>query len=608
MRCADFIADYYYQLGIDTVFMVTGGGAMHLNDAFARHGGFEIVFCHHEQSCAMAADAYFRISGKPAIVQVTTGPGAINALNGVFGAFVDSVPMIIISGQVRTDTISYIAAPGLRQMGDQEAPITHMVKSITKYSKIVMAPDELEETLKVSWFKAITGRPGPTWVDVPINIQGAQIDRSKNDEFVGNMNSDEFLEIKKPTDIDAALDIIVDAIGNSERPIIIAGNGIQFSQTVDELRQIGKQLNIPISTVWNAHDMIPNIHPSFCGRTGSDGDRAGNFAVQNADLIIILGARMAIRQVGFNHNAFGRAAKQIMVDIDPIEMNKPTLRIDYKFEIDLRHLMPKFKKRAFCMKPLKAHVNFLKWCKAKVIKYPTVMPHHYETGTGPVNPYVFVKDLFAALPVDCNIVTGDGTAAVVTFKAADISFGQRLFTNKGCASMGFDLPAAIGAYYADKNKPIICIAGDGSVMMNLQELQTIVGTKIPAKIFILNNNGYHSIRQSQTNYFDGFEVGCGPQSGVTFPEFEKLANGFGINYTRINHKDDCAEVIKKTLRSDGAVICEVMIDMDQLFEPRLSSHKLPDGNLVSSPLEDMSPFLSREEFHAEMIISPLENK
>ena len=279
MRCADFIAVYYHQLGVDTVFMVTGGGSMHLNDAFARHGGFEIIFCHHEQSCAMAADAYFRVSGKPAIVQVTTGPGAINALNGVFGAFVDSVPMIVISGQVRTDTISDIVVPGLRQMGDQEAPITHMVERITKYSKVVMAPDELIEIAKTAWLKAVTGRPGPSWIDIPINVQGAQIDPTANGGPTGNVSFDAFSEVGTSADIGAALDTIIDAISTAERPIMIVGNGIQFSQTVDELRHIGEHLKIPISTVWNAHDIIPNSHPSFCGRTGSDGDRAGNFAV-----------------------------------------------------------------------------------------------------------------------------------------------------------------------------------------------------------------------------------------------------------------------------------------------------------------------------------------
>jgi acetolactate synthase-1/2/3 large subunit len=608
MRCADFLANYFYSLGVDTVFMVTGGGAMHLNDAFARHGGFEIVFCHHEQSCAMAADAYFRVSKKPAIVQVTTGPGAINALNGVFGAFVDSVPMIVISGQVRSDNISSFASPGLRQMGDQEAPVTHMVKHITKYSKIVFAAEELEEIAKTAWIKALTGRPGPTWIDIPINVQGSQIEPKTPTELKRNLNHDALSEVSTSTVIKDAVDTIIDAIQAAERPILIAGNGIQFSQTVDELRRIGKHLKVPITTVWNAHDIIPNSHPSFCGRTGSDGDRAGNFAVQNADLILILGARMAIRQVGFNHTAFGRAAKQIMVDLDPIEMNKPTLRIDNKFEIDLRRFMPEFLKLALEMKPLKTHANFLDWCQAKVIKYPTVLPHHYETQAGPINPYVFVKDLFDALPNNCTVVTGDGTAAVVTFKAANIKADQRLFTNKGCASMGFDLPAAIGAFYANKDRPIICIAGDGSIMMNVQELQTIVGNEVPVKIFVLNNNGYHSIRQSQTNYFEGFEVGCGPQSGVTFPSFEKLAGGFGIDYTRINNKYECATVIQKTLASDNAVMCEVMLNMEQLFEPRLSSRKLPDGNLISSPLEDMAPFLDREEFENEMIVAPLESK
>ena len=601
MRCADFIADYFYSLGVDTVFMVTGGGAMHLNDAFARHGGFELVFCHHEQSCAMAADAYFRVAKKPALVQVTTGPGSINALNGVFGAFVDSVPMIVISGQVRSDTISHIVAPGLRQMGDQEAPVAQMVEHITKYTQVVLTPTELEEAAKAAWINATTGRPGPVWLDIPIDVQGAQID-AKVTASSGIRHVD--LGDVMSQDILSALNTIVEEIRAAERPIIIAGNGISFSETASELLRIGEHLKIPISTVWNSHDIVPNSHISFCGRTGSDGDRAGNFAVQNADLIIILGARMAIRQVGFNHLAFGRAAKKIMVDQDFNEMNKPTLQIDHKIEVDLRYLMPAFLQSVMGVAPMEAHGKFLSWCQDKVAKYPVVLPEHYSTGNGPISPYVFVKMLFDDLPNDCTVVTGDGTAAVVTFKAANLKAGHRLFTNKGCASMGFDLPAAIGAFYARKDLPIVCIAGDGSIMMNVQEMQTIVGNQIPVKIFLLNNNGYHSIRQSQINYFDGFEVGCGPQSGVTFPNFGKLAAGFGMGYQRINNKEECAGVVQSTLRADGPILCEVLIDMEQMFEPRLASKKLLDGSLVSSPLEDMYPFLRREEFEREMIIAP----
>lgn len=573
---------------------------MHLNDAFARHGGYDITFCHHEQACAMAADAYFRISGRPAIVQVTTGPGAINAMNGVFGAFVDSVPMIIISGQVRTDTIGQNVLPGLRQMGDQEAPVVEMARPITKMSHLLRSRDELASVVLQAWILATTGRPGPVWIDVPIDVQGAQFEALATDNCLFEQGEQE----SNPADFIA--ESILEALSRAERPIVIAGNGIRFSQTTDMLRDFGERLGIPITTVWNSHDLIPNSHPSFCGRTGADGDRAGNFSVQNADLIIILGARMAIRQVGFNHQAFGRAATQIMVDVDPLEMEKPTLRVDHKYLCDLRLLMPELISKSTSLSAKPSHLDFLDWCRKKVSKYPSVLEHHFNKGTEPVNPYAFVDALFRLMPSKCNVVTGDGTAAVVTFKAAVIGPNHRVFTNKGCASMGFDLPAVIGAAKADAETPLVCIAGDGSLMMNIQELQTLVGLSIPAKIFILNNNGYHSIRQSQTSYFNGFEVGCGPQSGVTFPDFAKIASGFGIKHIMAATSADCDKAIQQTLSSQGLVVCEVCLDMNQLFEPRLSTRKLPNGDLISSPLEDMAPFLSRQEFEAEMIVSPIE--
>ena len=600
MRCADYLADYFFQKGVDRVFMVTGGGAMHLNDAFGRHGGYDITFCHHEQACAMAADAYFRISGRPAIVQVTTGPGAINAMNGVFGAFVDSVPMIIISGQVRTDTIGRNILPGLRQMGDQEAPVVEMAKPITKMSHLVLSMEELASVVAKAWKQATTGRPGPVWIDVPIDLQGAQYQALETDDNLLKQTEPE----GNPADLVA--EKILEALTHAERPIIIAGNGVRFSQTTDMLRDFGERLSIPITTVWNSHDLIPNSHPSFCGRTGADGDRAGNFSVQNADLIIILGARMAIRQVGFNHRAFGRAATQIMVDLDPLEMEKPTLRIDQKYMCDLRLLMPELVSRSASICAKKSHLNFANWCREKVAKYPTVLKHHINRTSEPVNPYAFVDALFSLMPPKCNVVTGDGTAAVVTFKAATIGPDHRVFTNKGCASMGFDLPAVIGAAKADASTPLVCIAGDGSLMMNIQELQTLVGMNVTAKIFVLNNDGYHSIRQSQRNYFDGFEVGCGPQSGVTFPDFGKIASGFGIKFIKAATSADVEKSIVAAFAEEGLVICEVKLDMTQLFEPRLSSRKLLNGDLVSSPLEDMAPFLPRSEFEAEMIIPPVE--
>lgn len=603
IRAADWISNFLYSHGLDTVFMVTGGGAMHLNDAFGRNKDFKVVHCHHEQACAMAADAYFRISGKPAVVQVTTGPGGVNALNGVYGAFVDSVPMVIVSGQVRSDTISDLVDPCLRQLGDQEARITDMARPVTKTARLVKHIDELPIVLKEAVAECQTGRPGPVWIDVPLDIQAAVMPGSSPKE---NLIKFEDLSLAF-NNVDADAQIVVDALEVAERPIIIAGNGVRFSGTTEILRQLGKLLQIPITTVWNSHDLIGNDHPSFCGRSGADGDRAGNFSVQNADLILIIGARMAIRQIGFNHEAFGRNAKKIMVDADRAEMEKQSLAVDIRLQYDLRHFLPVLRQKFHDYVPKQSHTDYLFWCHQKVRKFPVYLPHHDKAQPGTINPYKFVRDLFKVLPLDSTIVTGDGTAAVVTFKVANISSGQRLFTNKGCASMGFDLPAVIGAHAASPKTPIICIAGDGSLMMNLQELQTIVHHNIPVKLFVLNNDGYHSIRQSQTNYFDGFEVGCGPNSGITFPSFEAISKAFGFEYARVDDSSDSLKIIKEVVTSAGAVFCEVMVDKEQLFEPRVSSRKLSSGEMVSNPLEDMTPLLSREQLEAEMIIDLWQN-
>ena len=597
-RVADWVSKFLFANGFDTVFMVTGGGAMHLNDAFGRNPDFHVIHCHHEQACAMAADAYFRISGKPAVVQVTTGPGGVNALNGVFGAFVDSVPMVIVSGQVRSDTISNFVDPRLRQLGDQEVRIIDLAKPVTKTARMIKHIDELQSVFEEAVVECQTGRPGPVWIDVPLDIQAATMPENNLIENLTNYEDRSF----DSKNIDADAQLVVDALKMSERPIIIAGNGVRFSGTTEILRQLGKLLQIPITTVWNSHDLIGNDHPSFCGRSGADGDRAGNFSVQNADLILIVGARMAIRQIGFNHVAFGRNAKKIMIDVDRAEMDKQNLAVDIRLQQNLRHFLPAFFQKYQDYVPKQSHKDYLSWCHQKVENFPVFLPHHEQAQPGTINPYKFVQNLFNVLPFDSKIVTGDGTAAVVTFKVANISNDQRLFTNKGCASMGFDLPAVIGAHVASPETPIICIAGDGSLMMNLQELQTIVHHKIPVKLFVLNNDGYHSIRQSQTNYFDGFEVGCGPNSGITFPNFKAISEAFGFEYACINEASDSLRIIKEAVTSESAVFCEVIVDKEQLFEPRVSSRKLPSGEMVSNPLEDMTPLLSREQLKAEMII------
>ena len=597
MRVADYVVEQIVAAGIETVFMVTGGGAMHLNDAFGRHPKLRRVFCHHEQACAIAAEAYFRVKGKPAAVNVTTGPGGINALNGVFGAYVDSVPMIVVSGQVRTDTISGDIVPGLRQFGDQEADIVSMARPITKGAVVIRKPSDVFEQVNRLITLATDGRPGPVWIDIPINIQAALVEQPTQ------ASAKPEATLLDGAALDYEIDTLVERLKTSKRPVIIAGNGSRFSGEYETFLKIVETLGIPVTTVWNAHDLIWNEHPCYAGRPGADGDRAGNFVVQNCDLLLILGARMHIRQVGFNWQTFARAATKVMVDADVVEMNKPTLPIDHKINADLRQFLPRLLERFEGWTRPNAHVEYLAWCRARVKRYTVVQPYHSTTAAGTVSSYNFIEALFAELTANDIIVTGDGTAAVVTFKVARIKPRQRLFTNKGCASMGYDLPAAIGAAHARPGARVICITGDGSIMMNLQELQTIVGQNLPIKIFLLNNDGYHSIRQSQHNYFDGFEIGCGPASGLTFPDFGRIAAGFGIKYSRISTLETMPGDIAASLaQSDGPSFCEVMIDKSQFFEPRLSSKTLPDGSMVSAPLEDMAPFLDRAELEENMLI------
>ena len=584
--------------GIDTCFMVTGGGAMFLNDALYQNKKIRKIFCHHEQACAMAADAYYRLSGKPAIVQVTTGPGSINALNGIFGAHVDSVAMIIIAGQVKSiDMISLNKKlKNLRQFGDQETDIRSISKAITKknftISKVKNVSSIIDEAIEIS----TSGRPGPVLVEVPLDIQNTSLNKFKKTQ-----NKKQNIKINSQYE-KRKLKFLLEKIKNSKRPIMIVGNGVRFSNSFKLFKKLIKKLKIPVLTVWNSHDLIENDNPYYAGRPGLDGERAGNFNIQNSDLLIIMGARMHVRQIGYNFKSFAREAYKVMIDIDKAEINKKNLNIDLKIVTEINGFIKRLlntKSKNF-YNP--SHQKYLKWCKNNVKKFNILQKRHLKFNPNHINPYAFTANLFDNIKQNSNIITGDGTAAVITFKAAKLKKNQRLFTNKGCASMGYDLPAIIGAFFSNNKKDLICITGDGSVMMNLQELQTISGYKIPAKIFILNNEGYHSIRQTQHNYFNGREIGCGKSSGLTFPSFKKIANAFNFKYFRIKNIKDCKQKMKSILNYKKGLICEVNIDKNQLFEPRIVSYKDSKGRLKTPPLEEMSPILSKKIFNETMII------
>ena len=609
IRVADFIAQTLATHGIRHVFLVTGGGAMHLNDAFGRCEGMTYIACHHEQACAIAAESYARLSGRMAAVNVTTGPGGLNTLTGIHGAWTDSIPMIVISGQVRTETlVACNGDPDLRQLGDQEVDIVRIVTPLTKYAVLVTDPQSIRYHLERALHLAKMGRPGPVWIDVPMNVQGAMVEEASLTPY----DPAEDAPAAGPDHLDAAIQEVLARLRSAQRPVILPGTGIRIAGAYDTFRRVVDRLKIPVAIAFNAQDLLPDGHPCYVGRPGTVGDRPGNFAVQNSDFLLVLGCRLNIRQISYNWKAFARGAFKVMIDIDAAELRKPTLDIQLPIHADLNLFLEKLLEQTESYEPPSAHSNYLDWCKSRQRRYPVVLPE-YAAKREPVNPYCFTEALYEQLPEGQVVVTGDGTACVTTFQAAKIKEGQRLFSNSGCASMGSDLPAALGACVATEDlsgrrSPVVCMAGDGSIQMNLQELQTLVTHKLPVAIFLYNNEGYHSIRQTQRNFFPDNIVGCGLESGLGFPDFEKLCAAYGIPYRRVANHAEMAEGITGTLASahSGPSLCEVVLDLDQGFAPKLSSRRLSDGRMVTSPLEDLAPFLSREELAENLLIAPWE--
>ena len=589
-----YLADFLVQQGITACFTITGGGAMHLNDAFGHQAGMRCLYHHHEQACAIAAEGYARHSGKPALTCVTTGPGGTNALTGVMGSWVDSIPMLVISGQVkREETISSTPIP-LRQLGDQEFNIIDVARHMTKYAVMIADPAEIAYHVEKALYLAQNGRPGPVWLDIPLDVQGAAIDPDTLRHF-------------DPAEIDlqaggiaeeTARDILA-RIAAAKRPVLLAGSAVVQSGARDAFVLLAEKLQIPVLTAWGAHDTLWSDHPLFCGKPGTMGTRGGNFVAQNADLLLSIGCRLNLRMIGHNKHQFAKDAYQIVVDIDKAELEKPTLRPNMPIHADLRQVIARLLPLAYA--PSAAHPQWLAWCRAIDAKYPPAKPEWFLQ-EAPLNPYVLMDIFFRALPAGESVVCSNGTACVTGQQAAIATKGMRQIVNSGCASMGYGLPAAIGASIAAQNKRVFCLDGDGSFQMNLQELQTVVHHQMNLKILVVNNNGYHSIRQTQRNYFQPPLVGVSPDSGISFPSLEKLAYAYDIPYLRIDSISSAKEAMTKMLSMEGPVLCEAMVDPDQNFEPKISSKVLPDGRIVSTELDDMFPFLPRDEYDANHIV------
>ena len=594
IKVSDFIAKFIaeHEDTAKTVFMVSGGGNMHLIDSLGKNENLEYVCNHHEQACAIAAEGYARVSNKIGIAYVTTGPGGTNAITGVYGAWVDSIPTMIISGQVKFQTtIASQPELNLRQLGDQEVNIVDIVRPITKYAVMITDKNSIKFHLQKAIYEAKHGRPGPVWLDVPLDIQGAMVDEADLIEF----------EIPEAPKFDTKIPQVLDALKAVKRPVIIVGNGVTLAGANEEFLKLIEILKIPVIGTFARYDIVRNDHELFFGRYGTIGNRAANFVVQNSDLIIAIGARLNIRAVSYNWEFFGREAKKILVDIDQNELNKKTIAADIKIKSDAKVFISDLRSA------LKDELDFGFWleiCKNYRKNYPTIEPFRQNVKEW-VDSYNFF-DVLSNHKRDLVYVFGNGTACVSSYQSLRLYENQKVVVNSGCASMGYDLPAAIGACFANGKKDTICVTGEGSLQMNIQELQTIIHNKLPIKIFVLNNAGYISIRNTQNNFFKGHKVGSDKDSGVSFPNIVKLAEVYGFEACRIENQLNLKGELEEILSKPGAVVCEIMLSPTEKMEPKLSSKIKPDGKMVSKPLEDMFPFLPREEFYKNMIIKPID--
>jgi acetolactate synthase-1/2/3 large subunit len=582
-----------------TIFLVSGGGCMHLLDSVRRTAGLSYVCNHHEQACAIAAEGYARVTNRIGLALVTTGPGGTNAVTGVMGAWVDSIPLLIVSGQVKLET-TILQAPGLRQLGDQEINIVDIVKPITKYAVTVTDKNDIRYVLQKAIFLATTGRPGPVWIDIPLDIQASIIDESNLREFDPSEADPGYDQAA----IDAAAMELSHRLATANRPVLIAGNGVRLAGAIDEFRALVTSLKIPVLTAISGIDLLASDHPYFFGRPGILGARAANFIMQNSDLLIVLGTRMNLRIIGYAYPTVARAAYKVMIDADRNELRKPTFEPDLGIHDDAGH----FIRRLRSLLPVSGteKSEWLAYCRRVRDAYPVVTAEH-RARTGYVSSYHFAEVLSRHAPPGATIVTGNGCAYTSIFQAMSVKEKQRVFANVGCAAMGYDLPAAIGACCATGGGPIILVTGDGSIMMNLQELQTIISHRMPIKVFLFNNDGYLSMKITQDAFFEGCYTGADPSSGVVIPDLKRIASAFGFKVASIRDADELEQNLGSILETAGPLFCEVRLHPHEKLYPKVHSVRRDDGTMVSRPLEDLFPFLDRDEFRNNMIVKPLED-
>ncbi|MBC7766237.1 MAG: thiamine pyrophosphate-binding protein [Hyphomonadaceae bacterium] len=601
MKVSDYVVSYLEQLGVRDIFLVSGGGNMHLIDAVGRNNKMRYICNHHEQASAMAVEGYARFKNDLGVAFVTTGPGGTNAITGVTGCWLDSIPSLTISGQVKLEDTIYQNDMGLRQFGDQELNIVDLVKSITKYAVMITDKNTIKYHLQKAVYLAKSGRPGPCWIDIPLDIQGSQIDENALISFTP---PSEALE----QGMHAQIDQVVTLLKNAHRPLIIAGNGIRLSGAEEQLLKLIETLQIPVISSINGKDLVGEEYPYFVGTPGISGQRGANFAMQNCDVLLSIGSRLMLRHIGFTYKHFARKATKVVVDIDSAELAKKSIQAHLPICTDagkfIHALRKSWQEKGF---GALACDTWQKKCVHWKEHYNNADACHVEQKDH-VNSYCFLQNMWDYFSPNDHIVTTNGTAYISSLQALKLKQGQRLIYNKACASMGYGLPAAIGACIANDRKTMYCFENDGSLQMNIQELQTVVHYKLPIKMIVFNNDGYLSIKITQSNFFPDNFTACHPDSGVSCPDLQKIATAYGIPFNRIHTMSEMDEKVKEMMASDGAFICEVMMDPWQPMLPKISSMKKPDGKMVSKPLEDMFPFLPREEFEANMLIELVEDE
>ena len=597
-KLSDYVIQFIADCGIRHVFLVPGGGAMHLNESLARCGDVEFVCNLHEQASAIAAEAYSKATNHLGCCVVTAGPGGTNAITGLAGAWLDSTPCVFISGQVKRADSMFApdgTPSGVRQVGVQEIDIVSIVRSLTKYAVKIDDPHSIRYHLEKALYLAQSGRPGPVWIDIPLDVQAAPIDVTQLAPFDTSAAAAENRVAER--DLPSLVRETISALNASERPLVLVGNGARLSRAERELGDVLNLLDVPVETTWLAIDMVAEDDPLFVGRPGSVAPRGANFAVQNCDFLLSIGARLDRVVTGFAPENFARHAYKVMVDIDRAELDKMGTSVHLPICADAGDFMRELLRQAGGVREVERSA-WKERCLDWKLRYPVVQPEHRDP-RGLVSVYNFSDVLSEELSEGAYIVSGSSGSAIELFLLAyHVKPGQRIFHTTALGAMGFGIAASIGVCLAGDRKPTVCVDGDGGFQFNIQELETVARLQLPIKFFVFNNDGYASIRASQTNFFGSPLIGCDARSGQSLPDLRKVAAAYGIGTDAILDQSDLREEIRRVLARPGPVVCDVRVIPDEVRAPRLSSEQLPDGSFVSKPLEDLWPFLDRDEFRA----------